>query len=85
VTGLPNSPTFTRREYAIKVAATVIPRAYAMTRDWQPNEGEKPAEFAERCFEFIATVVINSFQGVMDGALDNLAKVEPTITLEITH
>jgi hypothetical protein len=43
VTGLPNSPTFTRREYAIKVAATVIPRAYAMTRDWQPNEGEKPA------------------------------------------
>jgi len=76
MTGLPDSASLTRREYAIKVAGTALVRANGIILQWKPEENETDVQFSERCINFIATVTVNAFQVAMDGMLDEVALVK---------
>jgi hypothetical protein len=76
MTGLPESPNLTRREYAIKISGNALVRANQIIQQWKPDEGETDVQFSERCINFIATVTINAFTTVMDGGLDDVALVK---------
>jgi hypothetical protein len=82
MTGLPDSSSLTRREYAIKMAGGALVRANQLVADWTPDEGETDDQFAARCINFIATVTINSFQAVMDGVLDDVALIKPLESIQ---
>lgn len=82
MTGLPDSASLTRREYAIKIAGGALVRANQLVGDWKPDEGKTDVQFAERCIGFIATVTINAFTTVMDGDLDDIALIKQPETVQ---